>query len=157
MIQGIKIAGKCRAYSSPTKVASIAPVVTESIGARKVEKLSLSLSIEDMWMDQYDHPLQVESPQEVNLKVVSFDISDGLVIDDDLNRSASSPLSLLPLTFSTPPKKRFFHTEFACLSPPSSEKHVQVPFVLFSDELEKSWMDDMTQEKEDDHAFPSMS
>ena len=92
MIQGIKIAGKCRAYSSPTKVASIAPVVTESIGAKKAEKLSLSLSIEDMWMDQYDHPLQVELPQAVDTKVISFDINDVLVIDDDLNRFASSQL-----------------------------------------------------------------
>ena len=56
-------------------------------------------------MDQYNHPLQGQSPQASDTKVVSFNVDDVLVIDDDLNCSASAQLSLLPLNFSTPPKK----------------------------------------------------
>ena len=34
-------------------------------------------------------------------------------------------------------------------------KHM--PFVVFLEELEKSWMDDMTQVQEEDNGFPPMS
>lgn len=106
-------------------------------------------------MDQFDHPLQVKSPQACDRKVVLFDVDDVLMIDDDLNHFISSQLSLLPLTFSTPPKKRFYPTNFFCISTPQQEKHM--PYVVFLDELEKSWMDDMSQVQENDNGFPSMS
>ena len=133
MIQGTKIAGKCRAL--PLKVTSIAPVVTQSFGKRKAEQLSLTLSMEDTWMDQFDHPLSVKSPQASDTKIVSFNVDDVLMIDDDLNRFASSQLPLLPLTFFNTSKKRFYPTESVCLSPLRPEKHM--PFIMFSDELEK--------------------
>ena len=68
---------------SPIRNKSSEPVVVTNsfTNKEKAEKNSLTLSMDDIWMDQYDHPLYF--PEEKEMKVASFEINNGMAINNN--------------------------------------------------------------------------